>query len=182
MGWPTRPWYGDAERVVGAAVIGVLILVVLVALVVGRGSPPTGAAAPVVASGDGSPHASSSAAITSAQWNADTATLRSQLSASGGLVRRYVDAKDGVSLEPECATLGALVGDAKAHPTAPDAATARLWSDGVSFYATAATACGQLFDGTRTEVDVLLARTASALDDAERAWRELDASTSSRER
>jgi hypothetical protein len=203
MGWPTRHWYGDVDRLVGAVVVGVLVLVVVVALVVGRGSPPTGAAAPVVAGRDGSPDANSpqaptspgaaasipttaapttAAPTTAAQWYAGTATLRDQLDASGKLVRRHVDAKDGVSLEPECAKLSTLVDDARAHPVSPDTATARLWSDGVSFYAAAATACGQLFDGTPIEVQVLLDRTTSALDDAERAWRDLDASVSSPQR
>nr|MDT0667829.1 hypothetical protein [Micromonospora sp. DSM 115978] len=127
-----------------------LLLAVLLALVVNGGSSPTGAPPPVVSDdagppqaspSDGAPAAASAAAtapdhatVPDQQWYADTTTVRDQLADAGELVRRHVEASDGVALEPECARLGNLVGDGQAARTPADVASAELWSDVVAGY------------------------------------------------
>jgi hypothetical protein len=171
---------GNRDRALGLAVAAGLVAIIAAALLAGGPEAPRGAPSPVVlpttpSSGMTQPSSGMTRSPEQARldWYDSSASLRASLASTVAGVRRWIESNDGRALEPACADLATLAARARAHPAAPDPATQRVWAAGVSSYTNAATSCGQLFDGTRIEVGVLLERTTKALDQADAAWAEL---------
>ncbi|EFC84873.1 hypothetical protein [Parafrankia sp. EUN1f] len=108
-------------------------------------------------------------------WYESTATERADVVKAATDVRTYISAKDGLSLQPACVTLGEAAQRAAAVTAAPDQAAHQAWSDGAAGYTSAAAVCGNLFDGTKESVASLLGRTTAALDTADGTWTRLAA-------
>lgn len=105
-----------------------------------------------------------------AGWYESTATARADVAAAVSDVRAFIQANDGLALEPACVALGTAVEMAAGAAAAPAEAANKAWSDGTAAYGTAARACGNLFDGTAEPVPTLLTRTTTALDTADGLW------------
>ncbi len=175
---PSRPrsrygWDRRRDKALGLAIVTGLIAIIIAALLTSGPDRPDGAPRPVVLSASPSSDAADAPTRATSEWYEGTAGTRAALGSAAALVRRFISTNDGRSLEPACADFATQVVRARRHPGAPDLEAQQLWSDGLSFYATAASACGQLFDGTRLGVGILLERTTTALDGAERVWSKL---------
>jgi hypothetical protein len=106
-------------------------------------------------------------------WFEGTAEVRGEVMAAATAVRSYIDADDGLALQPACAGLGTQAGIAGRHPDAPEPGLQELWAGGAKSFGDAATWCAKLWDGTQMPPSAILSEVTGALDTAEARWEEL---------
>lgn len=106
-------------------------------------------------------------------WYDGTAELRGEVINRAEAVRAFVEATDGIQLQPACTALAEQAAKAVAYQPAPDAEVQKLWSDGATGFADAASTCGTLWALPTEPPSAILARVTTALDQADQAWADL---------
>ena len=149
-----------------AGAVGVVLLAVII-FVFTRG----GDGDPAEATADANtPTLSGSVTV----WYEGTAALRGEVANYATAVRAFVEAEDGIQLQPNCTSLAEQAALAVAYEPAPDVEVQKLWSDGATGFADAAATCGTLWTLPAAAPETILADVTAELDTAEEAWADLD--------
>ncbi|MBX6388650.1 MAG: hypothetical protein IRZ08_06570, partial [Frankia sp.] len=107
-------------------------------------------------------------------WYDSTLDARVGIATTAAAIRAYISAQDGLSLQPACVSLGEQVTAARALVDAPDVIARNLFEVGLDGYATAASACGHIFDGsTNLPPQELQRQTTAGLTAGDVQWAEL---------
>ena len=149
-----------------------------------RGTPPSPAATPTATAADSStataadsPPAAEPPTATAAEltaFYAATSEYRWGIALAESDVRTAIARNTGRALKPACVSLASRAATAStAALTIPAGDVGAAWTEGLRSFTQASRWCGQLFDGTKIQVSVLLTDTSTALDAADTAWSRL---------
>jgi hypothetical protein len=170
-----RTWeeLSGSERRRGLVVVGAVGVVAVGAVVWIFGgtstAAPAGAPAPVTALGQAPAAAGGLEAFYTA-----TSGYRRDILAAETDVRTAIARNSGQALQPACALLATRAASASGPAVAvPDGDAGSAWTQGLRAFKQASQWCGELFDGTRIAVPVLLRNTGASLDSADAAWARL---------
>lgn len=162
------PWIAEpplSPAVTVAAIIGAVILVVGSVLTSGDEGFETAAAEEPVA-----PQVDPAAVRA---WYASTEQARTSIVTTVAAARGFLDAQDGLSLQPRCTQLMEEAKTARQLPAGPDTEAQRLYASGVASYQDASQTCRHLFNGSQISIEKLQAGMRTAFSEGDRHWAEL---------
>jgi hypothetical protein len=131
---------------------------------------PAGAPAPVTVLGQ--PPVAAAGGLDA--FYSATSGYRQDILAAERDVRTAIAQNSGQALQPACALLATRAATASGPAvTVPGGDAGSAWTQGLRAFQQASQWCGELFDGTRIAVPVLLKDTGTSLDSADAAWARL---------